>query len=64
VLHVTAFTYRAKKAGQLVGGQEVRELVGPWRLGEPEVLPGPLADVAELIVTESLAASEAYELGN
>ena len=64
MLHVTACTHRAKKAGQLVGGEEVRERACSWRLGETEVFPGPLADVAELVVTESLAAGEAYELGN
>jgi len=64
VLHVTSFTNRAKKACQLVGGQELRELSCAWRFFQSEFLPGLLADVAELVVTQSLAAGEANKLGN
>jgi hypothetical protein len=51
-------THRAKKAGQFVGNQKKWERVCPWRLGKTEVLPGPPADVAELVVTESLTAGD------
>src|SRR2546426_410167 len=64
MLHIPPVLYRAKKACQLVGRQQVRERACPLRLRETEVLPGLLAHITELVVTEALAASEAPVLSS
>jgi hypothetical protein len=61
---MTACTHRTKQAWQLVGGQEVRELALTLRFFQTQVLPGLLADAAELVITRSLAAGEANELSD
>lgn len=64
VLDPATCTDGVKEAGQLLSRQELGRLAFPPGLLEAELLPGLLADIAQLVVGEPLLAGEADELGD